>query len=258
MAAFEQVKGRFWDLDRASDYGVERPLTDEALAAAEQQLGRTLPPELVELLRVQNGGRVAAEFSRIPAAEVPFEDMQGIGPGGIPRAMDPEYEPEELVPLTGDGHWWIALDYRAGDEPAVTWYDIEVERDVRLAPDFRTFLEGLQPEPERRPFPPGKFYELQSSSMATKIRLLRRDLARFESGERSLDETREWMRARPAEVFDKLPWWRTRGLRSAVRRMERAPAPELAPAVEGVVTELEALIGLWIKEPRVEGRHFDE
>jgi SMI1/KNR4 family protein SUKH-1 len=258
MAEFEQVKAGFWDQDRASDYLVERPLTDEALADAERTLGRTLPAELVTLLRIQNGGGVAAEFARFPTAEAPFRDMYGIGPDGIPQAMDPEYEPEELVPLTGDGHWWIGLDYRAGPEPAVSFYDVEDQRSVQLADDFRSFLEALVPDPDAQPFPPGRYYELQSSSMATKIRLLRSDLARFERGERSLDDTRLWMAARPAEVFDKLPWRRTRGLSSAVRRLKRAPSQELGVAVEGVVSALEALLPLWRKEPRVSGRHFDE
>jgi hypothetical protein len=258
MASFEQVKRAFWGQDRASDHLVARPLTDAALADAEQRLGRTLPAELVELLRIQNGGGVAAEFSRFPASEAPFHDLHGIGPHGIPQAMDPEYEPEELVPLTGDGHWWIGLDYRAGPEPAVTFYDVEDQRGVHLADDFRSFVEGLVPDPDARPFPPGRFYELQSSSMATKIRLLRSDLARFESGERSLDDTRARMTARPSEVFDKLPWWRTRALRSAARRLKRANAEELGAAVERVVLALEALIPLWRKDPRVSGRHLDE
>jgi hypothetical protein len=52
------------------------------------------------------------------------------------------------VLLCGDGHWWIALDYRnaPGGEPSVVWYDNELRQDLRLAPTFRVFVEGLRPQ----------------------------------------------------------------------------------------------------------------
>ena len=47
--------------------------------------------------------------------------------------------------LSGDGHYWVALDYREGRaEPAVVWFDNEVDEDIQLAPDFLTFVEGLR------------------------------------------------------------------------------------------------------------------
>ena len=36
------------------------PLTDEMVAQAEARLGVRLPPELIELLRIQNGGYTLA------------------------------------------------------------------------------------------------------------------------------------------------------------------------------------------------------
>jgi hypothetical protein len=59
--------------------------------------------------------------------------------------------PDALVLLTGDGHWWIALDYRRSGPsgpPSVVWYDNEVGEDIQLAADFRTFIEGLRSEDE--------------------------------------------------------------------------------------------------------------
>ncbi|MFI6483319.1 hypothetical protein ACIBH1_35690 [Nonomuraea sp. NPDC050663] len=52
--------------------------------------------------------------------------------------------PSPSVLLAGDGHTWVALDYREG-EPCVTWFDVELETELVLAPDFRTFLAGLSP-----------------------------------------------------------------------------------------------------------------
>ena len=57
--------------------------------------------------------------------------------------------PDGLVLLTGDGHWWIALDYReSGPQgpPSVAWYDNEVGEDIQLAPNFETFVTGLRSE----------------------------------------------------------------------------------------------------------------
>jgi hypothetical protein len=57
--------------------------------------------------------------------------------------------PSPIVSLCGDGHWWIALDYRAnGPEamPSVTWLDTEVGQDIPLAGSFLEFIEGLRPQ----------------------------------------------------------------------------------------------------------------
>jgi len=53
--------------------------------------------------------------------------------------------PQNTVPLTGDGHWWIVLDYRKNGEPGVTWLDVEVGQDIELASSFGQFLSGLLP-----------------------------------------------------------------------------------------------------------------
>ena len=54
--------------------------------------------------------------------------------------------PKGIVLLCGDGHTWVALDYRAcgpTGEPPVTWFDNEMEEEILLAPNFQTFLDGL-------------------------------------------------------------------------------------------------------------------
>ncbi|MFI9380637.1 hypothetical protein [Kutzneria sp. NPDC052558] len=47
------------------------------------------------------------------------------------------------MPVSGAGHCWIALDYRQSAEPSVTWIDTERHTELALAPDFRSFVEGL-------------------------------------------------------------------------------------------------------------------
>jgi len=56
--------------------------------------------------------------------------------------------PPRQVLLSGDGHWWITLDYRNSDVPSVAWIDTECGEDIQVAPNFATFLEGLQPSSE--------------------------------------------------------------------------------------------------------------
>lgn len=53
--------------------------------------------------------------------------------------------PPKQVLLTGDGHWWISLDYRRGEVPSVAWLAIDHDEDVQVAPSFAAFLDGLLP-----------------------------------------------------------------------------------------------------------------
>lgn len=150
----------FWS---DSPHGLLPPLTDEAVREAERTLRVKLPDALLELLRIQNGGGVVAARSAYPTSKptswaddhVPFEYLMGIGHSeSATTLLDTPYLvkewglPEPVVLLTGDGHWWIALDYRRHAEPEVTWFDVELGTELVLAPDLRSFLAGLRPEPD--------------------------------------------------------------------------------------------------------------
>ncbi|MFD6421271.1 SMI1/KNR4 family protein [Streptomyces sp. NPDC060198] len=158
MARFDEVKATFWG---EGLYGVQLPLTDAVVQDAERQLGVLLPASLLEILRVQNGGLVAEVWNAFPTDvptswsenHVPLDDMMGIGRhDGQPSLLDSPYLVEEwglpspLVLLSGDGHCWIALDYRTcGErgEPSVTWFDVDTDTELPLATDFRMFVERL-------------------------------------------------------------------------------------------------------------------
>ncbi|MFJ4848005.1 MULTISPECIES: SMI1/KNR4 family protein [unclassified Streptomyces] len=159
MARFEDVQAGFWK--PGSGYAVHPPLTDEAVRGAELLLDVTLPTSLVDLLRAQNGGECAADRDAFPtdrptswsADHVPFDHLMGIGDREHTVSLvDSPYLVEEwglpapLVLLSGDGHYWIALDCRASGrhaEPTVTWFDADRQDELVLAPDFRSFVEGL-------------------------------------------------------------------------------------------------------------------
>jgi hypothetical protein len=147
----------FWDVN----YYKHPPLTDEMLAEAEATLGVHLPTELVELLRIQNGGYTKGfshpmnQKTTWASDHVPFDALAGI-------VTDPNHEtaqnllqteymtrewglPTKQVLLSGDGHYWISLDYRKGSAPSVAWIDVECGEDLQIASSFATFLAGLVP-----------------------------------------------------------------------------------------------------------------
>jgi hypothetical protein len=131
------------------------------LAEAEMTLGVQLPIELVGLLRIQNGGYTKgfAHPMRQPttwsADHVPLEDLAGIVTDPtlstaqnllLSGYMTEEWGlPPRQVLLSGDGHYWITLDYRGGPVPTVAWIDVECGEDFQVAPSFSEFLAGLIP-----------------------------------------------------------------------------------------------------------------
>ncbi|RSS64669.1 SMI1/KNR4 family protein [Streptomyces sp. WAC07061] len=120
-----------------------------------------MPASLLEILRVRNGGVVADAWNAFPTDvptswsgnHVPLDELMGIGRhDGRLSMLDTAYLVEEwglpspLVLLSGDGHCWIALDYRGcavDEEPSVTWFDVDDSSELPLAVDFRAFVERL-------------------------------------------------------------------------------------------------------------------
>ena len=148
-------------LPRLLDPGtVGGPLTDDVVAEVERALGVRLPAELLALLRHQNGGYVRSEFSACPTSRptswaddhIALNEIAGIGTSHVlaldqSRDLNKEWvQPPELVLLSGDGHWWIALDYRTcgpTGEPPVIFYENAAEGspdDLPVAASFREFV----------------------------------------------------------------------------------------------------------------------
>jgi hypothetical protein len=140
------------------------PLTADMVRHAETLLGVRLPPEYLALLKQRNGGYFEEVYafptrpnSWSSEGLVPFTDLNGIGvpaeePGGL-NILDRDYLAEEWglppkqVLLTGEGHWWITLDYRRGPVPQVSWIAGDAGEDFVLADSFADFLTGLIIEP---------------------------------------------------------------------------------------------------------------
>lgn len=145
----------FWD----ENYYNNPPLTDEMVVAAEESLGVKLPDSFINLLKTQNGGYTSGFAfpmdSKTSWADdhVPFTEGFGIVTDKNSESghniLQTEYMieewglPEDVVLLTGDGHWFIVLDYRKGSEPSIRWIDVECEQDTHVADTFDDFLNGL-------------------------------------------------------------------------------------------------------------------
>lgn len=156
--------------DLAEPGSDQTPLTDELLDATESQLGVRLPEALVALLRARNGGVLQLRFPPGRNYNTVHYSIRGIGPKW-PRIEkdawwhDPEWGPprpadaEWLIPVDGDGHWDLCLDYRRSPadssglrvHPAIVVVDTEkFEPNIEsiVAESFDGYLAQLVPDDE--------------------------------------------------------------------------------------------------------------
>jgi hypothetical protein len=151
--------------------GIEGPpLTDDLVRDAEAILGVRLPPSYVALMRRCNGGYLTngafpmsqptrwaddhisvTSIAGIAVAAGDERDDDADAGNGILSTPYMQREwglPDDIVLLDGEGHWWVALDYRScgpTGTPSVVWLALEDGEDIQVAPDFETFMQGLVP-----------------------------------------------------------------------------------------------------------------
>ncbi len=143
----------FWEIDDEGYYTLKK-ITAEEVAKAEKKLGVTLPDTYKKLILEQNGGYIV--HNAFPTTHsnswaedhIQFNHLLGIAEDeGIMDSayLIKEWElPEELVLINGDGHTWVAMDYRkTKDNPAIHYFDVEMEEDFKLANSFDEFIQGL-------------------------------------------------------------------------------------------------------------------
>ncbi|MEC2426859.1 MULTISPECIES: SMI1/KNR4 family protein [Bacillus] len=143
----------FWEIDDEGYYTLKK-ITAEEVAKAEKKLGVTLPDTYKKLILEQNGGYTIhnafpTTHSNLWAEDhIQFNHLLGIAEDeGIMDSayLIKEWElPEGLVLINGDGHTWVAMDYRKTKEnPSIHYFDVEMEEDFKLADSFDEFIEGL-------------------------------------------------------------------------------------------------------------------
>ncbi|PQD94315.1 SMI1/KNR4 family protein [Pradoshia eiseniae] len=142
-----------WEKD---DEYKPKPVSDELVHTAEAKLQVTLPPSYKELLKQQNGGRFIHNAHPAPQHEdfdepfIEVEYIEGIGKNdGILESEEliEEWElPKGLVLFSGDGHTWLAFDYRETNaNPPIVYVDNydEFPQVIKIADNFDEFLENL-------------------------------------------------------------------------------------------------------------------
>ncbi|MDG5471325.1 SMI1/KNR4 family protein [Jeotgalibacillus sp. ET6] len=142
-----------------NDYFKLEPLTTKAIEKAEKMLKVKLPAAYIDLLKLQNGGMIIYNAFPVNVQTSWGEDYIHIehilGVAEKDGIMQSEYLIEEwglpkgIVLFSGDGHSWIAFDYRkTNEEPPIIYIDTEREQIIELAPHFSEFLNGLFVENE--------------------------------------------------------------------------------------------------------------
>lgn len=149
-----------WEVE--DEYFKLEPLTKEMIEKAEEKLKIKLPQSYITILQEQNGGSI--KFNSYPT-DVPtswaddhinVDHILGIGPKDSivqSEAIIKEWDmPEGLILFNGDGHTWVAFDYRTvSSDPSIVYVDNEDDMIIKIADTFDEFLERLYTE-EPDPF----------------------------------------------------------------------------------------------------------
>lgn len=153
----------FWNEDQEVLDDDLPPLTDTVLAGFERRTGLRLPAELAALLLQRNGGSLHQAEFRVGKSEViSLDDLMGVADkpawnaistlAAFLHARGEEVEawrgvvadPQRVLLLSGDGHWFYALDYGvAGTTKPPTVVHIELECGParrQIATSFAAFL----------------------------------------------------------------------------------------------------------------------
>ncbi|MEK6703155.1 MAG: SMI1/KNR4 family protein [Planctomycetota bacterium] len=137
-----------------------RGATPAQIRAAERALGVTFPPEFTAMLRAVDGGRL--RYNGLVPVELPpishtsrkiyeIESLPGLRPpwGLVEDAANAHQEWElhpRLIPIEGDGHWFLCLDYRRcgpRGRPRVVHIESDSKEESLVAKSFGDFLAGL-------------------------------------------------------------------------------------------------------------------
>ena len=136
-------------------------LTPDLVRAAEERFGGSMPSGYLQLLSEQNGGSIAQV--QHPRADGDLDHLYGLGYKAELSVLNHDWQPsidyleekgvtvvriEKLLPLCGDGHWFVCLDYRelqSCSAPSVVHLDVELGlQPIVVSTDFDAFLRELE------------------------------------------------------------------------------------------------------------------
>jgi len=113
---------------------MNKPATDEEITRVEQTLGRKLPTDFLQLLKIANGGIVKDAHQAFPVEFsiesgdqfIAVEEIMGANEEGLMLSdyFIGEWElPEELVLFSGSGHAWVGFNYENREIPNVVYVE---------------------------------------------------------------------------------------------------------------------------------------
>lgn len=149
------------------DFSEAEVLTENVLNTVEKKFGVKLPKEYIELMKVKNGGRLSYQYNTYYfeytnphdgeqyRSDINISDLRGItldeiGIGCTFEIIEEWEYPEGIIILLHEGYYCVCLDYRdySGDNPPISYIDLEVEVDVIIADSFEEFINNLTVEIE--------------------------------------------------------------------------------------------------------------
>jgi len=163
-----QTKAALYLVRKYFDHNkIEVPVTDGKIKAVEEKLGHALPKAYVNFLENYNENYFE-DYSEIPIHEpIPDDLKYYLGDGfwkinsiykisldendeggilyGKSLALDSGL-PDGIIPLEGDGHTWVAFDYRDNAiEPKIIFIESGELLSFKLANNFSELISKLLP-----------------------------------------------------------------------------------------------------------------
>lgn len=146
-----------WRTDIENDEYKLKSLRASDIEEAEKFFNVKLPVEYINILQEQNGGYIIfnSHPSPVPTSwsenSVNIDFIMGIskkaGVFETPYLIKEWDLPIGIIVISGDGHAFIALDYRENNfDPKVIYIDIDMAQVVTIANNFKVFLNNLYTE----------------------------------------------------------------------------------------------------------------
>ena len=245
----------FWMYEDEDPYTLKK-VTEKDILKAEKKLGVILPKECKELILQQNGGYI--NYNAFPTDRptswakdhIEFDYLLGLGKKeGILESQYLIKEwglPDNLILIHGDGHTWVALDYRDTKEnPPVHYFDSELQENFRLADSFGEFLsklytddsvdiddienlQGVNPEDYKLSYITTDHPDAISKEEAENIL------------NKNIDIELHRITLYPIQSFEDLKWLLTK-IKESSAKANRSTAMELASALETIISYHEDL-----------------
>lgn len=151
--------------DLEFDFYEAEVLTERVLKDVEEKFQVKLPKSYIDLMKIKNGGLLSYNYNAYyieytdpndgeiyqEALNVPYLKgitLDDVGIGSTFETINEWEYPKDIIILFDEGHYCVCLDYRnyKGDNPPVSYIDLEVELDGNIAENFEKFVNNLTVE----------------------------------------------------------------------------------------------------------------